>query len=398
MFHFLIIAVFLFFPAIIALAFCVKGYRKGWKVGLTGLVLTLAVSAIAYPVTFFTARHLATPAVLADMRTSIPDISYEVGGLTLERVLTLTYERILFLFVLPVAFTLLIAAGCLIWLVVSLHKTREISFRKYAPDIKSKLAGLALGAVTAVYIVLFLFMVPDIYLPDEAARIQKAADILTIRNGSRFELNFRVESIPELAEILLETDLIAADEGTKIELMNFYMEDTLEQTGLWRPGGIFPGWQSADEILADIRTATKIIVFSQRYGLSDAFSNAFSSGVEDDFVQIIMDFENRDGLVSLVFDLNAPEIWVQGFMTVMLRKVTGDDGYFYPSGIITAESERAFIEMLDVLPSISGLLEGKRLSQMGMAELSATINGLNTLRDSPLITEEVYEKVFAAIN
>ncbi|MCL2500542.1 MAG: hypothetical protein FWE90_09420 [Defluviitaleaceae bacterium] len=369
----LFIAPFLLFPLIIAIVMGIMGYRKGWKFGVIGLAVMVAASGITYGAAWFLSRVLTGLSFAEDIKREITLALRDtgLGDLAWQGVYDATLNRLLMLVLLPVLLILIYIIVCVIWAILS---------PKPQPSLKP--VGMVCGIFIGVIAGVFSLFAGGINVVTEAGRAGRAVEIVRPVNSNQFDLIHVTDRLPELLDIYFDTELIAASEFAKAELLT----DTINGVFIHALDGINSMLiirPSRANLMLDAENFKAFTRFADGWRDINLSGNLFAgnnNGI----------FENVGELSRYLFNFTfSPEL-VRTVLTLMVREISSDPTFVYPMGIVTRESQGAFAEVFRAFNNLSDLIGGKQFDQMNEVERNNTLNAINTIRSSPLFPANVF--------
>lgn len=361
---------------LIALVFGIIFALIGWQGGLFSGIRIFAFSVIAALLAFFISplisKEIYHSKIMDNTVISVTDKAAEMGisGLAFNHTVDATIQRYLNVVTGPALFLLILIIIFIIWRIAKVY-----IYRNREPEpIKLKPAGLSLGIGAAIFITLFAIFAPKINLFKEARRVTYLLE--TVKPAITGDINYSklLSETPNILDTYFDTQLIAAGEEDRLELLYKTVEHLTQKEGYDAMRGIAASLRYTDRAAFENELIGAVNVINS---FGDDFVNNLIGG---DMVKAVANIPDISTSVKDLYTLNMRDGVVQAVMTLTLRAISGDNSYIYPKSIEINGTQASFTEFLETIPVLTG-------------DSAEAIRYFNKLKNSPLLPPEVFYRI-----
>ncbi len=362
------IATYIGVAVICAIIFGIYGYKKGWKGGLSVFGISLTATIFAY---------ISAPAVsgmVGDMSliTDLTEKGYTaaegigLGKRQLSVVLEKSIDKVL---EIPVALILFIIFF-IIFAVAAFIIRKVMKCSKGKDDLKSKIIGLSLAAVSIPLVLLFTFLVGKINIFEETKRADTVMELTSKPENQLIEDVLHNNST--YTDIFFETKVIDADEKTRLYLINDVINGAVRKIddNLFYELYDFPGYETRTALNTDLTTIDELY--------SIAVDNKLLE--EGSLLQKVFEIQDKKTVVDKIYSLKFRDILLRYILTISVRRVISDENYIYPADISFDGTEEEILMILDIAQKVQS------------GEMSK-IEAAKQLVKSPLVPRDVISTV-----
>lgn len=371
---FTIYAILLF--AFIALVFGVIFALIGWRGGLFSGIRIFAFSVVAVLLAFFVSplisKAIYSSKFSGNTVTSVTDKAAElgVGGTTFSRIVDNTIQRYISMVIGPVLFLLILGIIGISWLIIR----ENINRGKEQKSVQKKAAGLILGIAAAVFITVFSAFAPKINLVKEAGRASNLFDDMKSVIAGNIDFKDFMTDSPKLLDFYFSTQLIAADEEERVELIYDVIVDLTKAKNN----------KTMRDIVASLKFNDREALEREIKGIIevvDCFGDEFIQGILDGNIsKAVANIPDINTAVDKLYTLSIRDSVVKSVMTMVVRTILDDKTYIYPDTIEINGTEASFTELLKLIPKLLG-------------DKTEAFRHLDEIKNSPLLPSEVFDKI-----
>lgn len=362
------IAVYIGVAVICGAVFAIYGYKKGWKGGLS----VFGISATAALCAFLSAPAVAGAVGDMELITNLNDKGYTAAegvGIAKEQLSEVLEKSVDKLLEIPVA-VLLFILFFIILAIVSFIIRKIMKCGKEQGDLKSKILGLSLAAVSIPLVLLFTVLVGKTDIFEETKRADTVMELISRPEEQLIEEILHNNGT--YTDIFFETGIIEADEDIRLSLINSAVDGVVKKTDDSLLNGLydFPGYSSRAELCADLTTIDGLYRIARDNKLLE----------EGDLLQKVFDIEDKRAVVDKIYSLKFRDILLRYILTISVRRIVSDESYIYPSDISFDGTEEELLLVLDI---------AQKVKSGDMSKIEAA----KKLIKSPLLPKDVISAV-----
>lgn len=355
---------FVLIALVFGIIFAIIGWRGGLFSGIRLLAFSVTAALLAFFISPLISKAVYHSQLLENTVISVTDKAAEMGisSQTFNSVMDSTIQRYLNMVIAPVLFILLLVIMGITWRIIKSNINRN----KEQELIKMKSVGLLLGIAGAVFITLFSMFAPKINLFKEVERgkgLYELVEPIITEEGDYLKL---LPDVPKLVDIYLNTQLIAASEEERLDLIyKTFMDLTMEEKYNYLSGiAASLNYTNGEAFENEIDGAVNVFTL-----LGDKF---LSEMIEGNAVKALTYISDINTVVNDIYTLNMRDGIVQVFMTMIIRDISDNDTYIYPKTIEISGTQETFKELLEYLPGVNG-------------DNEESMRNFNRIKNSPLI-------------
>lgn len=364
----IVIAVYIGVAVICGGIFAVYGYKKGWKGGLS----ILCVSVVSALCSFLFAPVIAGIAGDISLITTLMDKAYsgaENIGLGKEQLSSVVEKSIDKVLEIP-ATVILFIFFFIIFAVAAFIVRKIMKCSKEQGDLKSKIIGLSLSAISIPLVLLFTVIVGKINIFDETKRADTIMELISKPEDQLIEEI--LHNNKTYTDIYFNTKIIEADDNARLSLINTGINGAVGKIDdkLLKEIYDFKGYASQAELSEDLRTVDELYAVATDNKLFE----------EGELLKKVFEIEDKKAVVDKVYSLRFKDTLLRYILTTAIRNFTSDNSYIYPADIELQGTEEELVTLIETVRKVNS------------GELSK-VEAAKTLISSPLVPREVVSSV-----
>jgi hypothetical protein len=368
--------------------FVYRGFRMNIARGVRNNFVLLFVTLISIgTANFFSRDYESLPlagAFMDTIREALTD--FGIYTPTMETVLNATAQRITYTLLIAVFFVVLFTIA-VVSLTIYDHVRKDFRVSAFK---HRRIFNTGLSALTGGYLILFALFAPPINVAAEAPIITDVIEtVQVIQSG---DMDKAMDSISIIADALMNTNIIAADETTRIDLIQSALVAGAAKQSDPMVAALLEGitFNSGDDFKNEAAKMQELIRILALDGITMQMLNQPRGLSFETFRGMTHTTELADALYSM----SNYDALVRTILTTGVRTFTGDRSFNYPADMtISPDSKDEFASLLIILPELYNGMELRRAGTLSADDANRLKQDANTLMNYSFISPEAAQKI-----